>query len=196
SFIRLIDFLHSLSAEDRCGQRIHLVAHSMGNYALRHALQHLRKIVNRARLPRIIDNVFLMAADEDADALEKEWKLGPLFEIARQVHVYHAADDRALIISDKTKFNPDRLGERGPKDLSSDIARVHVVDCGDVSDTKFTHGRHQYYRLVPEVIADVRAVLAGKRPDEIEGRHIVEPGRRYRIKKRKALRKKVGFPPE
>ena len=195
SFVRLIDFLTSMAPGDACGQRIHLVAHSMGNYALRHAVQQLKRLVDRARLPRIVDNAFLMAADEDADALELDHKLAPLFELARQVHVYHAADDRALIVSDKTKFNPDRLGERGPKRLSDEIGRVNVIDCGDVSDTIFRHGRHQYYRLVPEVIADVRAVLSGVRPDEVKGREIVEPGRRYKIRKQAALRKKSGFPP-
>lgn len=195
SFVRMIDFLTSMAPEDACGQRIHLVAHSMGNYALRHAIQQLKRLIDRARLPRIVDNAFLMAADEDADTLEKDYKLAPIFELARQVHVYHAADDRALIVSDKTKFNPDRLGERGPKRLSDEIGRVNVVDCGDVSDTIFRHGRHQYYRLVPEVIADVRAVLSGTRPDEIPGREIVEPGRRYKVKAQPALRKKAGYPP-
>ncbi|MEM9010648.1 MAG: alpha/beta hydrolase [Pseudomonadota bacterium] len=196
SFIRLIDFLSELPKGERCKQRIHLVAHSMGGYALRHAVQHMKKLRDQARLPRVIDNTFLMAADEDADALGQDHKLGPIFELSRQIHVYHAADDRALIVSDKTKFNPDRLGERGPRNLSSDVSRINVIDCGKVSDTKFTHGRHQYYRLVPEVLKDVRAVLAGEPADEIQGREIIEPGRRYRLKKQPALRKKAGFKPE
>ena len=177
---------------DGLGRPDALVAHSMGVYALRHAVQEVKKQVDQARLPRLIDNAFLMAADEDADALAKDYKLGPLFELARQVHVYHAVDDLALIVSDTTKFNPDRLGERGPKNLSDDISRLHVIDCGKVSDTKLSHGRHQYYRFAPEVLRDVRQVLAGKPPDEIKGRDPIEPGRRYRLRRSKKLRAKVG----
>lgn len=195
SFARLIEFLAELASDDRCVQRIHLVAHSMGVYALRHAVQQIKTIMGQARLPRIIDNAFLMAADEDADTLELNHKLGPMLELARRVHVYHAVNDRALIVSDKTKFNPDRLGEHGPKMFSTLINRVHAIDCSQVSDTKLTHGRHQYYRLIPEVIADVRAVLAEEQPDQIKGREEIEPGRRYRIKRDDALRKKAEYPP-
>jgi esterase/lipase superfamily enzyme len=167
----------------------------MGNFALRHALQQLRVMLDGARLPRIVDNAFLMAADEDADALERDDKLGILGELARAIHVYHAKDDRALVVSDATKFNPDRLGEAGPRDWARARGRVFGIDCSDVSNTIFRHGRHQYYRLVPEVIRDVRAVLAGEAADRIGARETVEPGRRFRILRDENLRATRGWPP-
>jgi esterase/lipase superfamily enzyme len=195
SFARLIEYLARLTREQACEQRIHLVAHSMGVFTLRHALQALRAILNTARLPRIIDNAFLMAGDEDADALERPDKLQPLVELARQIHVYHASDDRALVVSDTTKFNPDRLGEHGPTALSRSVGRIYAVDCSNVSDTILAHGRHLYYRLVPEVIADVREVLAGVPADRVRGRTVVEGGRRFRIRRNPALRRDWGYPP-
>ena len=135
-----------------------------------------------SRLEPIFDNVFLMAADEDDDAFEKNHKLKPLLRLARWIHVYHSDDDRSLVISDTTKFNPNRLGFDGPRNLSAIDKRVFVVDCEDVDDTEFLHVNHQYYRSRPEVIDDVRHVLAGKRPSSIPNRVAIEPGRHYRIK--------------
>ena len=177
---RFVDFLES--GDERCERRIHLVAHSMGNWALRHALLGFRALLDGGRLQKLFDNVFLMCADEDDDALGDDSKLGLLTQVARHVHVYHASTDLALEVSDKTKFNMDRLGSDGPKTFSGLSTRIVAVDCRDVASTAAAHVSHQYYRLRTEVIDDVRHVLTGRlRPDQIPGRHIVEPGRRYRI---------------
>ena len=184
--IRLVDFLNQSRAEGlRCDQRLHLVAHSMGNWALRHMIQGLRSLTSDASLQPVFDNVFLMAADEDDDALEAEnmHKLGLLPRIARRVHVYHSADDGALVIADKTKFNPDRLGYNGPRTFSGLSTRITAIDCALVDKTELAHIGHQYYRIRPEVIKDVRAVLSGiDRPEAFPWREVVEPGRRFRIK--------------
>ena len=175
-------FLDFLNESERCSGRIHLVAHSMGNWALRHAVLGLHAIQEGGRLEKIFDSAFLMAADEDEDCLEHADKLGLLPQLARRVHVYHSRGDRALEVSDKTKFNMDRLGTDGPRTLDGLSNRITAVDCSDVDWTELTHGRHQYYRLRPEVIRDVRHVLGGElNPDKIPGREVVQPGRRYRI---------------
>lgn len=180
SMLRFRDFL--VRKRNPCKQRIHLVAHSMGNWALRHAVQALA-IADVDRQPqRLFENVFLMAADEDDDAFEEDCKLKPLLNLARRIHVYHSDDDRSLVISDTTKFNPNRLGFDGPRNLSATDKRIVAIDCEDVDDTEFLHVNHQYYRRRPEVIADVRHVLAGKRPSSIPNRVAIEPGRHYKIK--------------
>jgi esterase/lipase superfamily enzyme len=180
--MRLLMFLSDASG--RCEQRIHLVAHSMGNWALRHALQGLIALQNQARLPAIFANALLMAADEDENTFEKEQKLLRLPELARSMHVYHSRGDTALLISDVTKANPDRLGSGGPRTFSGLSTRIVALDCADVDFTTIPHGNHQYYRLRPEALADVRAVLSGRfLPDQVPGRVVVESGRRYRIAK-------------
>jgi esterase/lipase superfamily enzyme len=168
---------------ERCGQRLHLLAHSMGNWALRHAVLALSRYLGRRPLPRLFKNALLVAADEDADALGDEDKLGLLFELAQSIHVYHSADDRALHFSDATKFNPNRLGADGPSDLANLPPRVFTVDCGLVDETILEHGRHQYYRIRKEVIGDIRAIIAGTSPDAIAEtrRHVIRPGRSWRL---------------
>ena len=165
-----------------CNQRIHLVAHSMGNWALRHAVQALLDLNPGRELETVFDNVFLMAADEDDDAFERNSKLKPLLQLARRIHVYHSSDDLSLVISDTTKFNPNRLGYDGPRNLAKIDEKIIAIDCEEVDDSEVLHVNHQYYRRRPEVIADVRYVLAGRRPSNIPNRVEIQSGRHYRIK--------------
>ena len=182
---RLLEFLAKTRAEGtRCDQRLHLVAHSMGNWALRHTVQGLRSLQGDDALKPVFDNAFLMAADEDDDTLQPEHtgKLALLTQLARRIHVYHSADDGALVISDKTKHNPDRLGFNGPRTFSGLSTRITAIDCALVDKTKLTHLNHQYYRIRREVIRDVQAVMSGlERPEQLPWRETVETGRRYRI---------------
>jgi esterase/lipase superfamily enzyme len=164
-----------------CPSRIHLLAHSMGNWALRNAVQAVIERRGTDRLPAIFDNIFLMAADEDEDTLQDRLKLALLPRLGNAVHVYHSKDDRALVISDTTKLNPDRLGHNGPLDMLATDEKVVAVDCRHVDTTGFLHANHQYYRLQPLVIADVRAVLAGRRAEEVPNRKPLTQLRRYLI---------------
>ena len=167
-----------------CGARLHLVAHSMGNYALRNAFQALRSDMG-GKVPRLFDTIFLMAADEDNDAFEDEGKFMHLPDLAHSVHVYFAQNDGALIISDTTKMHPDRLGTTGPRTLSNLPQKVTLVDCANVSSTgSMSDANHQYYRQRPEVIADVQAVLSGQVPDQIGNREFVPNKRGFRIRAR------------
>ena len=172
---------------DLCRARIHLVAHSMGTYALRQALQALISDHGGRRLPRVLSSIFLMAADEDNDAFEHDTKLARLAELAEAVHVYFARNDGALVISDVSKGHPDRLGATGPRTLSGLPQKVVLVDCTDVSETgsgvkeKLVDLKHQYYRKRAEVIADVRQVLAGAAPEAVKGRVWVPERRCFRI---------------
>ena len=165
----------------QCDRKLHLVAHSMGNWALRHAVLGFAKRHGGRRLPRIFDHAFLMAADEDADALGDGAKLAMLLDLATNIHVYHAGNDIPLEVSDKTKGNPDRLGSDGPDDLDTLHPRILTLDCTKVSDTRTTHGNHQYYRLRSEVISDVVATLRGKPQQGRANRVETRPGRSWRI---------------
>ncbi len=183
---RLISYLHKLDRKDWCRSDIHLVAHSMGNYALRNALQAMLSTVGDRPLPRIFKNIFLMAPDEDNDAFEDPAKFARLPELAESIQLYFARNDEALVISNRTKGNPDRLGTTGPRTLTSLPQKVVLIDCSDVSETESSSdSRHQYYRKRPEVIADVRQVLAGARPEDIKGREWVPSRNCFRILRRK-----------
>jgi esterase/lipase superfamily enzyme len=180
TFLKLRDFLGDLSPEQYCEQRLHLMAHSMGNYAFRHGLQSIRSELGDD-LPRIFDQVLLFAADEDDDVFEHDHKLRLLPRVCRQVTVYHRASDRALLISDKTKANPDRLGSDGPR-LMDDLPRkIAVVDCRHVRSSKEDRNQHDAHRYSDDVIADVNEVLTGVPADNIAHREFVPGSRSYRI---------------
>ncbi len=198
---RLVEFLTELRTEDQeavlaarrqggvpkpadlkqCTRRLHVLAHSMGNWALRAAVRKFIEL-NGGRTTRVFDCAFLMAADEDNDALQQAMKLKRLDELANRIFVYHANNDVALTISDRTKGMPDRLGSDGPQNLDLVSERVFAVDCRKISDTgSVAHGRHQYYRLRAEVIGDVQATLADLPQEERGWRVTVRPGRSWRL---------------
>ena len=155
-----------------CAGRLHLMAHSMGAYALRHAVQGRRKKVGDD-LPRLFDEILLIAADEDADAFEHDHKLALLPRLGRRVTVYHNREDIPLAISDLTKGNPDRLGADGPAHPHLLPAKVTVVDCTDVVEG---FQEHRYHYAEPIVVADVGIVLQDTSSDPISSRHFI-PGR-------------------
>jgi esterase/lipase superfamily enzyme len=177
--LKLTDFLRGAPAEEACAQRIHLVAHSMGNYVLRHTVQEV-VAQSPGRPVRIFDQVFLMAADEDDDAFEYNHKLKRLPRLAKRVNVYFNNNDRAMAVSDKTKGNPDRLGDDGPRVPRGIPGKVTLIDC-----TPVVKGivEHTYYLNTPTVVADMREVLAGKESDVIGGRDYVQDSNRYRLRK-------------
>jgi len=174
-FQKLHAFLSGLARADYCGGSIHLLCHSMGNFVLENTLWHLRKNMP-GRLPRIFSEVVLASADVDNDALEQESKLGRLPEIARRISIYYNSGDEALEISDRTKGNPDRLGQRGPKHPMDAPAGVVNVDCSGIVDGLV---EHSYY--LDEAIGDVAATLRGEREDQIARREYVASANAYRL---------------
>lgn len=184
TFLFLKDFLGRMRLSDQafCDQRLHVLAHSMGNYALRHGLQGIRSELSD-KIPRIFDNIILAAADEDDDAFEFDHKFRKLSMLARRVHIYFSPHDRALLISDKTKRNPDRLGSDGPRLIDDLPRKVVLIDCRQVDHAEGDLQIHQYYRLKREVVEDISEVLAGTAPEDIDHREHNTATRTYRIRR-------------
>ncbi len=176
-FLKLADFLKGLTSDEECKESVHLVAHSMGNYVLRHAVQEIVR-QHPGRPPRVFDQVFMMAADEDDDAFEHEHKLRPLPRLCQRANVYFNNNDLAMAISDKTKGNPDRLGEHGPRVPRGVPGKVTMVDCTPVASGLV---QHSYFLDTPEVVSDILAVLSGRTPDGIGGRAYVQETNNYRL---------------
>jgi esterase/lipase superfamily enzyme len=175
-------YLQKIATEDRCEQRLHLLAHSMGNYALRHGVQGLCRRYKNI-LPRLFDKVVLAAADEDADTFDFDAKMKPLSQLAQQILIYHTPRDRALIISDTTKGNPDRLGAGGPDNTRSLNDKISVVDVSEALSGDDDVSNHQYYRVNARVRADLRQVFGDVVPFQVKGRLYLPDAKRYRLKK-------------
>ena len=161
--------------QELCGGRLHLMAHSMGAYALRHAVQGIRREIGDD-LPRLFDEILLFAPDEDADAFEHDHKLALLPRLARRVTVYHNREDIPLAISDMTKGNPNRLGADGPDHSQNLPDKVTLVDCTPIV-TGFEE--HKYYKSETSVIADVRNLLEN---NEFTNRLYLPESKRYILK--------------
>jgi len=181
---KLANFLRGARPEDYCGQNVHLFAHSMGNYALRWALQEI-KGSSGGNLRRLLEQIVLFAADEDDDAFEFAYKFQSLPDMARRVTVYHNPGDKALVLSDFTKGNPDRLGAGGPRNSRALPDKVSVVNCEPVVSFKEDPTGHEYYRVNRTVKQDVVAVLKGTEPQDIKTRKYQPDTRSYRLKRGK-----------
>ena len=179
---KLVKLLKALrrDATRVCDSKIHLMCHSMGNYVLRNGLQAVRR---GGGLPRVFDQIFLFAADEDYDAFEHNHKLALLPELGHAVHVYFNSGDMALFTSDHTKGNPARLGMRGPRQPLTVPGTVNIVDCSEVVGGAV---EHSYFLDDRRVAADVRKVLAGQGPAITTTRKYLPSQNRYVLKKTRA----------
>jgi len=183
--VRVKEYIDALSPADLCQQRIHVAAHSMGNYLLRHALQY---VIGRGtnNLSRLCDQIIMAAPDEDEDSFEHEHKLALLPRIARGVTVYFSRADRALLASDITKSNPDRLGSDGPRLIDLIPKRINLVDAAAFSDAgdgawAGDANHHGYFNQSGRVLDDMAAALTGQLADQIAGRVYVPEKRMYRL---------------
>ena len=156
---KFIEYVRSLSRREFCNHEVNLLAHSMGNYVLRFGLQAIRERHPELLERQIFSDVILVAADEDADALEREDKLQLLSRLARRITVYYTDLDGALWTSDNVKFNPDRLGRRGPSRISGTPDNVFAVDVTAVIQADKPNRYHGYHRSIPRVGDDIRALL-------------------------------------
>jgi esterase/lipase superfamily enzyme len=159
--VKFVDYVRNLSKREFCNHEVNLLCHSMGNYVLRAGLQAIRTENPELLERQIFSDVILVAADEDADSLERDDKLRLITRLASRVTVYHTERDGALWTSDKIKFNPDRLGRRGPASISATPDNVFAVDVSDVIEPDRASRYHNYHRTVPVVGRDIAALLDG-----------------------------------
>ena len=180
AFLKFRDFVLALDAQDYCQRRVHLLAHSMGTYVLRHALQALLA-KDRESLTRLFDQIMLAAPDEDDDVFEHDDKLRLLPRIGRQVTVYFNPNDKGLTVSDKTKANPDRLGSDGPRFVDLLPKKVELVDCRVVAGDADPFVEHSYYLRSQALSDDMSAVMEDTPLDEIGNRSWVGRIRAWRL---------------
>lgn len=160
--LKLKSFLQKITGENACGQPIHLLCHSMGNYVLEKSIREINAR-SSGRFPRIFDEIILAAADVDYDAFECDHKLARLPEIGRRVNVYFNRGDKALAISDLTKSNPDRLGHKGPRKPMDVPTGVVLLDCSEAVNNLL--GSEHAYFLDNPIRADIVNILNGVRED-------------------------------
>jgi len=154
----LRDFLTEVVARSGA-EKVHLVAHSMGNRALANALRGLsyRRDVEQP----MFNHVVLTAPDIDADVFRRD--LAPrIVKTAERVTLYASSNDTALAYS-KTVHGYPRAGDTG-----EDLVVVEGIDTIDVSavDTSLLSMGHLYYGSSQTVIADLIDLIRKAKPPE------------------------------
>jgi esterase/lipase superfamily enzyme len=150
----LLKFLTDV-AEQSGAERIHLIAHSMGNRALTSALRDLA--LSRGSAGPSFDEVVLTAPDVDADVFIND--IAPaIVKTAKRVTLYASSNDEALVMSKKVHGYP-RAGDSG-----SQLIVVPGVDTVDVSIVDTSLLGHAYYGDNSTVLADIFELLAASKP--------------------------------
>ncbi len=159
-----------LGTEETCLKHVNLVAHSMGNRVLATALSSWAHA--HGTVPALFRNLFMVAADVPNDLFAPDQPGTQISAAARNVVVYHAADDFALrsskVANVKNRIVRRRLGHTGPADLAQAPANVIAVDCDDFN-CRYDRLGHSY--LLADPAGQPGAVL----------RHLVETMRGGRV---------------
>ena len=145
-----------------CYQRIHIMAHSMGNRLLQSMMYSLKT----ENIARVIDQVILLSADVSFRVFEQqEESFIKLPKLANRVSIYINRKDAVLGVSQFSKniLSP-RLGKMGPSVFSKIQDLISVIDCTNVKNDlkpnfKFQVGNHWNYLSSSTVQTDIIAVL-------------------------------------
>ena len=150
----LMRFLQTVAT--RCGaDRVHVIAHSMGNEVVVPALAAIRQDPSRTR--PLFEELVLAAPDIDAEIFRDDIA-GKLNNAATRTTVYAADHDAALLASVALNRTP-RLGlARGLVMADCDHPHLDLVDASPVAFRLFELGHSDYGG---PLLNDVRATLAG-----------------------------------
>lgn len=158
----LKEFLASI-AEQTGAERIHLIAHSMGNRALTGALVNLSYELKEQQTP-LFQEVILTAPDIDAEIFCRDI-VPAITKTARRVTLYASSNDEALVMSKKIHGYP-RAGETG----RDNIIVMPGIDTIDVSGADTSLLGHSYYGDSDTVLTDLAQLLREEKPPSLRSR--------------------------
>jgi esterase/lipase superfamily enzyme len=146
-------------ARETGANRIHLMAHSMGNRLLTRALSEL---VRQPDIQPLFDNVIMASPDLNAQLFTRLW---PKIKVAaKRFTLYASSDDRALAMSRTAKGGSTftRLGEGGPN-----ITVIPGLDTIDASGIDTSELGHSYEFTCKPVRLDLGQLIGrGIAPDQ------------------------------
>ncbi len=154
SSMYLCDFIKKLINGDV--NKLHIIAHSMGNVVLTEALQTLRNDVN---FPYDKINQIILAAPDIAKDVFLNLIL-PAIKGKPRLTLYASDKDKALILAKTIRNNYIRLGEGGENIVVADD--LDSIDASRVDTSLLGHG---YFAETQSLIYDIHMVLSGLLPD-------------------------------
>ena len=171
--------LFEISGMERCSNRIHLAAHSMGNTVLDYMLQN----IPTPKLFNLFGETLLLNSDVRFDIFENKGSFTKLEALSSRTHIYISQSDDVLsMISRYTKNFKRRLGHKGPKNLKKLPSETIVIDTTDVGKASSFREKtldHWGYIERDKVIADIKQVLTGRDEENIKGRKESKKGKNY-----------------
>jgi hypothetical protein len=151
---------------ERCSQKIHLMAHSMGNQVLEAFVSAIRPYFSY----ELFGEILLQNADIGWTALERDKPLSDLPTYAERIHVYNNRSDDALRISHHTKNGRKRLGRQGPRDREKIPPRTVIMDISDADfhaeDVEYVPEEDPFFEAAGRVLAQVPDPPRGRKSRE------------------------------
>ena len=172
----LKEFLSMVAAESGA-QKVHLIAHSMGNRAMTDILKDVADTYVSGTAP-LFSQVVLAAPDIDAEIFKRD--IAPRIQkAAERVTLYVSSNDKALLVS-KSVHGAPRAG-----DVESGIIAIPGIDTIDASLVDTSLVGHSYYGDNRSVISDMYLLVNLKLPPD--RRNLlpmeVEGGRYWAVKR-------------
>lgn len=163
--------------QDNCKQKIHIMAHSMGNQVLKQMMGNL----NEKYIVPFIGEIILAHADVSSNSFENEQPLTKLHKLGQRTHIYIHKSDDALTISTTTKNFSKRLGKAGPSNVKELSQSTFIVDVTGVKYDKrkrtgFLSGLkdnlidHWGYMTSTQQVNDIIAILKGEDERRVKNR--------------------------
>jgi esterase/lipase superfamily enzyme len=134
-------------------EKLHIIAHSMGNRVLTVTLNQLSKKETFKPKLKVLHQIILAAPDIDKNVFKTN--ILPQFKtIGNRRTIYASDQDKALNISEKARIGLSRLGDGGES-----VFVAEGFDTVDASNVRSTGSRHSYIFETKELLTDLFYLL-------------------------------------
>lgn len=178
-YIKLNKFFYTMFRkyeQENCKQKIHIMAHSMGNQVLKQMMGSL----NEKYIVPFVGEIVLLHSDVSADSFESGQPFTKLHKLAQRTTMYIHKGDDALTISTTTKNLSKRLGKAGPSNIRELSQSTFIVDVtgiqydlaqsGFLGKLKQNVIDHWGYLTSSQEVEDIVAILNGADERRIQKR--------------------------
>lgn len=141
--------------------RLDVLSHSMGNRVFQGIYSTIEV---KECYPRIFHNLYMQAADLEANIFEKDQPLDSIMYVADSIHIYVHQNDRSLGMSKSINKN-DRLGLDTSHTLTTLHERICVINVSLIDDNEGigpTLSNHRYFYSSPSVRNDMMRHMTGQ----------------------------------
>ncbi len=190
-YVKMNNFFYTMFKkyeQENCKQKIHIMAHSMGNQVLKQMMGNL----NEKYIVPFIGEIILVHSDVSSNSFEKEQPFTKLHKLGQRTHIYIHKGDDALTISTTTKNFSKRLGKAGPSNIQDLSQSTFIVDVtgikydklkktGFLSKLKNNLVDHWGYMVSSQQVNDIIEILNGADERRVKNRmrHDIYPNYFY-----------------